>query len=103
MAWYIMHSAMDTKSSKNKASLEQTMLNPNVSLKDFRDAVRQYESLFGQKTLIDFANKNGIWSSVSNVIKDNEIPTSAKNGQSLEDAYRIGGRSGREYRLRQLK
>ena len=87
-----MHSA----TSNTKSQLEATMLDPLVSMRDFKNSVKQYEKLYGLRVLQKFINDNGLNESYNTIYDEkflrNHTPSDVIRGIHAENFKRIGGR-----------
>lgn len=101
--WYIQRKAgtvLMHSGDKNKEYLESVMLKDNVSLKEFRQAVADYEKLFGLRSLMKFVEEHNLQDYIYNDnFYDSHLPSSARLGQRLGDAQRIGGREAVKRKL----
>lgn len=98
MIWYVKRddSLMHSATSDTKAQLEATMLDPLVSMRDFKNSVKQYEKLYGLRVLQKFINDNGLNESYNTIYDEkflkNHAPSDAIRGIHAENRKRIGSR-----------
>ena len=108
--WYIKHSGIkepDNKSNRMKI-LESIMLDDMSSLKDFENAYKEYERLFGQKKLLEFAQKNNLVGFIYNdnsrnrKFLDSHLPSSVRTQKELAFAKSNGGEWAWHHRQNQM-